>query len=160
MTLTKPAELGRVRETQQATQNTSLKCVEDKAINEPASPNQADVYAQSQKQTDLTVAQADNSTKETKNWSFWAIFSSTFLTIFFAETGDKTQLATLLMSAESQSPWVVFLGAAIALVATNLISVLVGCWVAKRLSPKTLNLAVALLLLVITGFLIGDVITS
>jgi putative Ca2+/H+ antiporter (TMEM165/GDT1 family) len=160
MTLTKPAELGRVRETKQAIQNNSLNCVEDKTINEPALPNQADVQAQPQRPTARTITQPDNSTKEKNDWSFWAIFSSTFLTIFFAETGDKTQLATLLMSAESKSPWVVFLGAAIALIATNLISVLLGCWVAKHLSPKTLNLAVALLLLAITGFLIGDVITS
>jgi putative Ca2+/H+ antiporter (TMEM165/GDT1 family) len=160
MTLTKPVVPRGVRETQQASKNTSLNCVEDKATNEPASLTQANVQAQPQRQTDRTITQPDNSLEEKNNWSFWAIFSSTFLTIFFAETGDKTQLATLLMSAESHSPWIVFLGAAIALIATNLISVLLGCWVAKRLSPKTLNLAVALLLLVITGFLIGDVITS
>lgn len=160
MTLTKPVAPRRVRENQQAIENTSLDCIENQATNEPSSPTQADVQAQSQREIDRTVAQPDNLPKEAKDWSFWAIFSSTFLTIFFAETGDKTQLATLLMSAESHSPWVVFAGAAIALIATNLISVVLGCWVAKRLSPKTLNLAVALLLLAITGFLIGDVITS
>jgi putative Ca2+/H+ antiporter (TMEM165/GDT1 family) len=94
------------------------------------------------------------------NSHFWAVFSSTFLTIFLAEMGDKTQLTTLLMSAESQSPWIVFTGSAVALVATSLIGVLIGCWVAKRLSPKILDLAVALLLLIVTSLLIGDVIAS
>jgi putative Ca2+/H+ antiporter (TMEM165/GDT1 family) len=94
------------------------------------------------------------------NWNFWSVFSSTFLTIFLAEMGDKTQLSTLLMSAESQSPWIVFLGSATALIATSLIGVLIGRWVARRLSPKILNFAVALLLLFITSLLIGDVITS
>lgn len=73
--------------------------------------------------------------------------------------GDKTQLATLLMSAQSQSPWVVFAGAALALIATSLLGVLIGYWLAKRLSPQTLDLAVSLLLIIISGLLIGDVIS-
>jgi len=95
-----------------------------------------------------------------KSWSFWTVFSSTFLTIFLAEMGDKTQLATLLMSAQSRSPWVVFAGSAMALVATSILGVVIGVWIARRLSPKTLNIAVALLLLFITALLMGDVLYS
>lgn len=91
---------------------------------------------------------------------FRSIFASTFLTIFFAEMGDKTQLSTLLITAESRSPWVVFLGSALALIATSLLGVSIGYWIARRLSPKTLDLAVAILLLFITGLLLGDVINS
>ncbi|MGQ9837313.1 MAG: TMEM165/GDT1 family protein [Cyanobacteriota bacterium] len=50
----------------------------------------------------------------------------TFLTVFVAEMGDKTQLATLLMSAQSKSPWAIFLGSASALVTASLLSVLLG----------------------------------
>lgn len=89
---------------------------------------------------------------------FWTIFGSTFLTIFLAEIGDKTQLATLLMSAESHAPWVVFAGAASALVTTSLLGVLVGQWLATRLSPRTLEIAMAVLLLVISALLLGDVV--
>ncbi len=103
---------------------------------------------------------SQNESNQKKKWSFWTIFSSTFLTIFLAEMGDKTQLATLLISAESQSPWVVFAGAAMALIATSLLGVLIGYWLARRLSPKTLDLAVALLLFIITGLLIGDILNS
>ncbi|MEA5508326.1 TMEM165/GDT1 family protein [Crocosphaera sp. UHCC 0190] len=106
-----------------------------------------------------SASSAEESSVKVKSWSFWTVFSSTFLTIFLAEMGDKTQLATLLISAESQSPWVVFLGAAMALIATSLLGVLIGYWIARRLSPKTLDLAVALLLLLITGLLMGDVIS-
>ncbi len=102
----------------------------------------------------------ENEKNKGKSWSFWTVFSSTFLTIFLAEMGDKTQLATLLISAESQSPWVVFAGAAMALIATSLLGVLIGYWLARRLSPKTLDVAVALLLLIITGLLMGDVLNS
>jgi putative Ca2+/H+ antiporter (TMEM165/GDT1 family) len=93
-----------------------------------------------------------------RSWSFWSVFSSTFLTIFLAEMGDKTQLVTLLMSAQSQSPWIVFIGAAAALIATSLLGVLIGYWLAKKLAPQVLDLAVALLLLAIVGWLISDVI--
>lgn len=88
----------------------------------------------------------------------WGIFSSTFLTIFLAEMGDKTQLATLLMSAESQSPWVVFAGAATALIATSLLGVLIGRWLATRLSPKTLETSAGALLLFISVMLLWDVV--
>lgn len=88
----------------------------------------------------------------------WGIFSSTFLTIFLAEMGDKTQLATLLMSAGTQSPWVVFAGAAAALIATSLLGVLIGRWLATRLSPKTLETSAGGLLLFISVMLLWDVV--
>ena len=87
-----------------------------------------------------------------------AIFGSTFLTIFLAELGDKTQLATLLMSAESQAPWVVFLGASTALVSTSLLGVMVGRWIASRFTPKTIEVAAGISLLLISATLLWDVI--
>ncbi len=92
-----------------------------------------------------------------KSWSFWAVFTSTFVTIFLAEMGDKTQIVTLLMTAESQSPWLVFIGAAAALITTSLLGVLIGYWLAKKLDPKILDLSVAILLLFITAWLISDI---
>lgn len=86
------------------------------------------------------------------------IFISTFLTIFLAELGDKTQLTTLLMSAESHKPWIVFAGAGTALVATSLIGVWLGCWLAKRVPPKTLETAAGCLLLIVAGQLVWDII--
>lgn len=89
--------------------------------------------------------------------TFWKTFVSTFITIFLAELGDKTQVTTLLMSAESQNPWVVFMGAGSALVATSLIGVLLGQWLARRLSPQTLDTAAGMLLLGITVWLLWDI---
>lgn len=90
--------------------------------------------------------------------SYWRIFGSTFITIFLAEMGDKTQLATLLITAESQSPWVVFAASALALVSTSLMGVLIGYWLSKWLTPDKLNVAVALLLLFISGLLLNDMV--
>lgn len=89
---------------------------------------------------------------------FLSAFGSTFVTIFLAELGDKTQIATLLMSAQSHEPWIVFAGAASALVATSLIGVLIGCWLCKNLSPRTLEKATGSLLFVVAILLVLDVV--
>ncbi len=87
----------------------------------------------------------------------WKIFVSTFITIFLAEIGDKTQLTTLLMAAESQAPWVVFAGAGSALVLTSFLGVLLGQWLASRISPRTLERAAGSSLLLISALLIWEV---
>ena len=55
-----------------------------------------------------------------------SLILSTFLTIFIAELGDKTQLATLTMSGASNKPLAVFLGSSSALVFASLIGALAG----------------------------------
>jgi len=85
------------------------------------------------------------------------IFVSTFITIFLAEIGDKTQLTTLLMTAESHNPWIVFAGAGSALVLTSFLGVLVGQWLASRISPRTLELAAGSSLLLISVLLFWEV---
>jgi putative Ca2+/H+ antiporter (TMEM165/GDT1 family) len=92
--------------------------------------------------------------KQSKGFS---VFWSTFITIFLAEIGDKTQVTTLLMSAESHAPWVVFAGAGTALVATSLIGVLLGQWLSKILSPKTLEKSAGVMMLLISAMLLWDV---
>jgi putative Ca2+/H+ antiporter (TMEM165/GDT1 family) len=86
------------------------------------------------------------------------IFLSTFATIFLAELGDKTQITTLLMSAESNAPWIVFLGAGTALVATSLLGVWLGHWLSKRVSTRTLETSAAAMLLLISAMLLWDVV--
>ncbi len=86
-----------------------------------------------------------------------AVLGSTFFTIFLAEVGDKTQLAVLLMTAESEKPWVVFAGAACALIATSLLGVMLGRWLSTLVSPKTLERSAAVVLLFISATLLWDV---
>ncbi|MEO0971066.1 MAG: TMEM165/GDT1 family protein [Cyanobacteria bacterium J06639_18] len=87
-----------------------------------------------------------------------AIFGTTFVTIFLAEIGDKTQISTLMMSAQSHQPWVVFLGAGVALISTSLLGVALGSWVSSKLSPKTVEKAAGVTLLLVSLMLFGDVI--
>jgi len=68
-------------------------------------------------------------------------FTSVFITVFLAEIGDKTQLATMLFAAEAESnKWVIFAGSALALVLAAAIGVLVGAQIERFVSPRTLKI--------------------
>lgn len=68
------------------------------------------------------------------------IFLTVFITIFIAEIGDKTQLATLLFAADRQaSKLTVFAGASLALVVAAGIGVLAGGLISHYISEKYLN---------------------
>ena len=69
------------------------------------------------------------------------LFWSTFLAIFLAELGDKTQLAVLAISTESQRDvrWTVFAASALALAATSAIAVFGGDVVSRYVSPVWLK---------------------
>jgi Ca2+/H+ antiporter, TMEM165/GDT1 family len=53
----------------------------------------------------------------------WKLFASTFGVIFLAELGDKTQLACIMLAADSKRIWTVFFGASLALVTVTLLGV-------------------------------------
>lgn len=75
----------------------------------------------------------------------WQAFLTVFITIFLAEIGDKTQLATLLFSAKGEtSLWLVFAASASALVLAAGIGVLVGGQLEKLVSPATLKIVAGL----------------
>ena len=68
-------------------------------------------------------------------------FFTVFLTIFLAEVGDKTQLATILFASEAKtSKWLIFAAAALALVLAAAIGVLVGAQIERFVSPRTLKM--------------------
>jgi rubrerythrin len=57
----------------------------------------------------------------------WKLFLSTFILIFLAELGDKTQLAAMARTASAGgAKWVVFFAASTALVLSTLVAVLFG----------------------------------
>jgi putative Ca2+/H+ antiporter (TMEM165/GDT1 family) len=56
----------------------------------------------------------------------WKILGTAFITLFLAELGDKTQLAVITMSANTESKLSVFVGASLALIAVTALGVLAG----------------------------------
>ncbi len=69
------------------------------------------------------------------------LFATVFLTVFLAELGDKTQLATVLFTADKPaSKWTVFAASSSALVLACAIGVAAGVWVARHVNPAHLQI--------------------
>ena len=64
-----------------------------------------------------------------------------FITVFVAELGDKTQLATMLFAADKAvGKWAVFAGASLALIAASALGVLAGGFIANHIGARPLSL--------------------
>jgi putative Ca2+/H+ antiporter (TMEM165/GDT1 family) len=69
----------------------------------------------------------------------WKLLWSTFVLLFVAELGDKTQLAVICASANTDCPRTVFLGASLALVAVTLLGTVAGQVITQLISPDILR---------------------
>ena len=85
---------------------------------------------------------------------------STFLTVFLAELGDKTQLATVAISGTSDRPLAVFLGSSSALVLASLLGALAGGSVAMVIPSELLQLIASFGFLLIGARLLWPFVTS
>jgi rubrerythrin len=82
------------------------------------------------------------------------IFLSTFVLIFLAELGDKTQLAAMARAASSESAkWTVFMAASSALVLSTLVAILVGSALTQVVPERYIRLTAGILF-VLFGVLI------
>lgn len=69
----------------------------------------------------------------------WKIFFTSFGIMFLAELGDKTQLTILSLAGRYRSPWVVFAGAALAMVLATGLGVLVGNFLPTVIGEKAVR---------------------
>jgi putative Ca2+/H+ antiporter (TMEM165/GDT1 family) len=69
----------------------------------------------------------------------WKLFLTTFVTIFLAELGDKTQFAAVAASAQSTSTKEVLLAVILALSLAGALGVLAGKVLAQFLNPETMR---------------------
>jgi len=68
------------------------------------------------------------------------LFATVFSTVFIAELGDKTQLATLLYASDASHPkMTVFAASATALVLTSALGVLGGSLIGEYVNPKVVR---------------------
>ena len=85
------------------------------------------------------------------------LFFATFTSVFVAELGDKTQLATMALSGGADSMrarWVIFLGAALALVSTSALGVIAGGAIGRFVSPLMLRRIGGVLFLILGGWML------
>jgi len=70
----------------------------------------------------------------------WKIFLTIFVSVFIAELGDKTQLATMLFASDKEvSKYTVFLAASAALLVASAIGVLAGSVLSEYINEKYLH---------------------
>ena len=98
----------------------------------------------------------DKSSDPKDSNTFISILITSFSTIFLAELGDKTQLATLMLSAQSGRPLIIFSGAAIALITTSLLGVLIGQWIANNLPRQRFTVISGLIMLSLGIYLVSQ----
>jgi putative Ca2+/H+ antiporter (TMEM165/GDT1 family) len=84
----------------------------------------------------------------------FALLASTFVTVFLAELGDKTQLAIVSISGTTSRPGAVFSGSAVALVLASLVGAAAGGSLSSVISPEALQLAASVGFLILGGRLI------
>jgi len=74
------------------------------------------------------------------NFMDWKIFLTIFASVFIAELGDKTQLATMLFAADKEiSKYTVFIAASAALIVASAIGVLAGSLLTEYINEKYLH---------------------
>ena len=70
------------------------------------------------------------------------VIAAVFVSVFLAELGDKTQLATLLFASKNAAAlWTIFIAASLALVLTSAIGVAAGALVSQHVNPRYLSYA-------------------
>jgi len=82
------------------------------------------------------------------------VMLTTFALVFVAELGDKTQLTTMLLAAESRSPVAVFLGAALALAASALLGVVFGSAITRVVPMQYIRYGAGAFFILIGVFLV------
>lgn len=83
----------------------------------------------------------------------YKIFLTIFASVFIAELGDKTQLATMLFAADKAvSKYTVFFAASAALIVASAIGVLAGSVLSEYINEKVLHYIAGVGFIVIGAF--------
>jgi putative Ca2+/H+ antiporter (TMEM165/GDT1 family) len=86
-----------------------------------------------------------------------ASFLTIFVSVFLAELGDKTQLATALFAGEGDRPkWLVFLASSTALVTSTALATLAGSLLHGLFNGPWLKLAAGVSFIVIGAFIVWE----
>ena len=105
------------------------------------------------------MGQTNSKSKQEQSYSkdstpFFSILITSFSTIFLSELVDKKTLATLIISAQSGRPLIVFIAASIALISTSLLGVLIGRWIANNLPRQKFTVVSGIVMLSLGIYLV------
>lgn len=81
--------------------------------------------------------------EETRVAQRWGVFGATLITFFLAEMGDKTQVATVAMSAHYQAPLMVVFGTTLGMLIADVPAVFAGDKLASRIPIKWVHAVAA-----------------
>tara|TARA_Y100001968_G_C18976776_1_gene534863 strand:- start:52 stop:345 length:294 start_codon:yes stop_codon:yes gene_type:complete len=79
----------------------------------------------------------------------FTLLFTTFITVFLAEIGDKTQLTAITLSSTTNKPVAVFIGSSIALILATLLGALAGGSIANLIPNFLLKLLSGIVFLII-----------
>jgi len=83
----------------------------------------------------------------------WKIFVTIFASVFIAELGDKTQLATMLFAADKEvSKYTVFVAASAALIVASALGVLAGSLLSEVINERYLHYAAGIVFIIIGAY--------
>ncbi|WP_276679421.1 TMEM165/GDT1 family protein, partial [Nitrosomonas europaea] len=86
----------------------------------------------------------------------FGIFGATLITFFLAETGDKTQIATITMAAHYGTPFMVVMGTTLGMLIADIPAVFAGEKLATRIPMKLVHsIAAAVFALLGVATLLG-----
>jgi putative Ca2+/H+ antiporter (TMEM165/GDT1 family) len=74
----------------------------------------------------------------------WHLFGLSFITVFLAEIGDKSQVAAIALGGSSKSPRAVFFGTIAALILASFLGVIAGGGVSQLLPARILKAIAAI----------------
>jgi Ca2+/H+ antiporter, TMEM165/GDT1 family len=90
----------------------------------------------------------------------WRLLLTTFGSVFLAELGDKTQLATLCFATGKNTFGPVFIGSSLALVTSSLLACLLGNALTKVLPIRWVHLGAGVIFIVLGALLVAKNIRS
>ena len=82
------------------------------------------------------------------------LFFSTFILVFLAELGDKTQIASFSMAAGNGDYLSVLIGASLALITSTFLAVIFGQLIARYVNKNILKI-ISSILFILTGLYLG-----
>lgn len=100
---------------------------------------------------------ADEQSKASRTGA--SVLLAVMSSLFLAELGDKTMLATITLSTDHN--WLgVWIGSTVGMVVADALAIVVGMALGKKLPERTISLGAAALFLVFAGWLLAEGITA